>query len=92
MSPIGKGESLSDYVARCVGIVKASGLPFKLCPMGTCLEGEWDEVFGVIRQCFDALKKDCPRISIKIWVDYRKGAKGRLEGKVQSVLMKLKEG
>jgi uncharacterized protein YqgV (UPF0045/DUF77 family) len=54
------------------------------------LEGEWDEVFAVVRQCYRRMKKDCNRISCTIKVDYRKGHSGRLLTKVASVEKKLK--
>ena len=49
MSPLGKGESVGPYVARCLEVVAASGLDYRLHAMGTTLEGEWDQVFGVVR-------------------------------------------
>jgi uncharacterized protein (TIGR00106 family) len=85
MSPLGKGESVAPYVARCLEIVAASGLDYRLHAMGTILEGEWDEVFAVVRRCFEALQPDCDRISCTIKVDYRRGHRGRLESKVRSV-------
>ena len=83
--PVGKGESVSDYVSKAVKIIKESGLTFKIGPMGTAIEGEWDEVMGVVNRCFEALKKDCPRIYMTIKVDYRLGESGRMEGKVKTV-------
>jgi uncharacterized protein (TIGR00106 family) len=85
MSPMGKGESVSTFVARSLEIVDSSGLDYRLNPMGTVLEGEWDEVFKVVRDCFEAMRADCDRITCSIKVDYRKGASGRLESKVRSV-------
>jgi uncharacterized protein (TIGR00106 family) len=85
MSPLGQGESVAPYVARCLEIVAASGLDYRLHAMGTTLEGEWDEVFAVVRRCFEALQPDCDRISCSIKVDYRKGPAGRLVSKVQRV-------
>jgi len=38
MSPIGKGESLSPYVARVLNVVDKSGVSYKLTSMGTILE------------------------------------------------------
>ncbi len=85
MSPLGKGESVAPYVARCLEIVEASGLNYRLHAMGTTLEGEWDEVFAVVRRCFEALRPDCERISCSIKVDYRAGPAGRLQEKVRRV-------
>ena len=85
MTPLGKGESVSPYVARCLEVVAASGLDYRLHAMGTTLEGDLDEVLGVVQRCFEALQTDCDRISCSIKIDYRKGPGGRLQSKVQKV-------
>jgi uncharacterized protein (TIGR00106 family) len=69
--------------------VDKSGVDYRLNPMGTVLEGDWDDVFGVVTQCFERMKKDCNRISCSIKVDYRTGAQGRLQAKVASVEKRL---
>ena len=55
----------------------------------TVLEGDWDEVFAVVRRCFEAMRRDCNRISVAIKVDYRKGRTGGLQSKVASVERRL---
>jgi uncharacterized protein (TIGR00106 family) len=90
MSPLGKGESVSKYVSRSLDIIDKSGVAYRLNPMGTVLEGEWEEVFAVVRKCYERMKKDCNRISCSIKVDYRKGHSGRLVSKVASVEKTLK--
>jgi len=85
MTPLGKGESVSPYVTRCLEIVAASGLDYRLHAMGTTLEGELDEVLSVVRRCFEALQTDCDRISCSVKIDYRKGPGGRLQSKVSKV-------
>lgn len=85
MTPLGQGESVGPYVARCLKVVQASGLDYRLHAMGTILEGDWDEVFAVVRRCFETLKDDCARITCTIKVDYREGPAGRLESKVRRV-------
>ena len=90
MSPLGKGESVGKYVSRSLDLIDRSGLEYRLNPMGTVIEGEWDEVFAVVKQCYERMKKDCNRISCTIKVDYRKGAQGRLGSKVASVEKHLK--
>lgn len=89
MTPLGKGEGVSPYVARSIDIVDRSGLPYRLTPMGTILEGEWDDVMRVVRQCHERMREDCGRITTSIRIDYRAGATGRLEAKVKSVEQKL---
>lgn len=91
MSPLGKGESVGRYVARSLDVIDKSGVDYRLNPMGTVLEGDWDEVFGVVKQCFERMKRDCNRISCTIKVDYRGGYSGRLAGKVASVEKRLRK-
>jgi len=90
MSPLGRGESVGKYVSRSLDVIDKSGLDYRLNPMGTVLEGEWDDVFGVVKKCYERMKKDCNRISCTIKVDYRKGHSGRLSSKVASVEKHLK--
>jgi uncharacterized protein (TIGR00106 family) len=85
MTPIGKGESVSAYVARCMEVVVASGLDHRLHAMGTTLEGELEEVLDVVRRCIETLQTECDRISCSIKIDYRKGPGGRLQSKVEKV-------
>ncbi|MCK5034083.1 MAG: MTH1187 family thiamine-binding protein [Calditrichia bacterium] len=91
MSPFGKGESLSPYVARILDIVDKSGVTYKLTPMGTILEGEWEKVMLVVTDCFKELEKDCNRISTNIRIDYRKGSTSRMQEKIKSIENKLKK-
>lgn len=89
MSPLDKGESLSKYVARSLDIIDKSGVPYQLTPMGTILEGEWEDVFAVVQACFERMRQDCARVSINIRCDYRQGRSGRLEQKILSVERQL---
>lgn len=89
MTPLDKGESVSEYVARSVDIIDKSGLPYRLNPMGTVIEGEFDQVMGVVKECFERMSRDCGRISTTIKIDYRKGKSGRLDSKIDSVKKRL---
>ncbi len=84
-----KGESVSPYVARVVRLIRESGLPHGVGPMGTVIEGGTDEVMTLVRRCFEDLERDCERVYMVLTADYRKGGEGRIEGKVRSVLDKL---
>ena len=85
MSPLGKGESVSKYVSRNLQIIADSGVPYRLGPMGTCLEGQWDDVFGVIRKCYERMSQDCGRITCSIKLDIRAGHDGRLTDKIEKI-------
>jgi uncharacterized protein (TIGR00106 family) len=85
MSPLGKGESVGEYVSRSLDIIDRSGVPYRLNPMGTVLEGEWDEVIGVVGQCLDRISEDCDRVTCTIKFDWRRGTTDRLRSKIASV-------
>lgn len=85
MSPLTKGDSVGEYVARSLEIIEKSGLDYRLNPMGTVIEGPWDEVLGVVRACWERMKEDCDRVSTIVKIDYRKGKTGRLNSKVESI-------
>ncbi len=87
--PIDKGISVSPYVAEALQIIKKSKLTYQLGPMGTCIEGDWNDVMEVIQQCFENLKQQSDRIYMTIKVDYRKGHSGRIAGKIKSVEKKI---
>ncbi len=89
MVPHGQGESLSAPVARILDLIDRSGVRYRLTPMGTILEGEWDEVFAVVGTCFRELARDCSRIGLNLKLDYRKGEASRLESKVEHVEQRL---
>ncbi len=87
--PLGKGESISSYVAECMRIVQGSGLAHQLTAMGTIVEGEWDEVMAVVAECHRAVRSRSPRVLTTVRLDDREGAEGRLESKVRSVQTKV---
>jgi uncharacterized protein (TIGR00106 family) len=85
MNPPDRGQGLSAYVARILDVVDRSGVTYRLTPMGTILEGSYDEVMGVVRDCFRALEADCPRIGMNLKMDWRAGSESRLSSKVEAV-------
>lgn len=89
MFPLDKGESLSPYVARALDVIDRSGLDYQCHAMGTTLEGGFDEVIRVLRDCFEAMATDCDRIECIMKLDYRRGRSGQLQAKVASVEEKL---
>jgi uncharacterized protein (TIGR00106 family) len=89
VTPLGVGESVGDLVAEAVGIVRASGLPNETNAMFTNLEGDWDEVLGVIRACVEAVAAGAPRVSVVIKLDHRVGVEDALRGKVEAVEQRL---
>lgn len=90
MSPFDKGESLSEYVARSLDIIDRSGLPYRLTPMGTVIEGEWDEVMAAVKRCHERVHAlGAPRITTTIKLGTRTDRDQGMDDKVESVRRKL---
>ena len=77
--------SVHEAVAAAVRIVRESGLPNRTDAMFTTIEGEWDEVFAVVKAATEAVGKYGPRVSLVLKADIRPGFTGELDGKVQRV-------
>ena len=95
VAPLGTSTTgVSSYVAACVELVAASGLAYQLTPMGTIIEGDIDEIFALLRKMHEGpFGKGAERVSTLIKIDDRRdlGSHG-LQGKIDSVLDKLKSG
>lgn len=84
--------SVHDAVAAAVRIVRESGLPNRTSSMFTELEGEWDEVFDVIRRATEAVGAYGTRVSLVLKADIRPGHSGELDGKVERLEAALRQG
>jgi len=89
IAPIGKGESLSSYVAEAFKVIEASGIAYEHHAMGTNLEGDWDEVMALIKACRDKLLESSQRVSLSIKIDDRKGVSDGLFRKTPSARDKM---
>ncbi|MGN7151366.1 thiamine-binding protein [Arthrobacter sp. SAFR-179] len=74
--------SVHDAVAAAVKIVRESGLPNQTDSMFTTIEGEWDEVFDVVKRATEAVGRYGSRVSLVIKADIRPGYSGELTAKV----------
>jgi uncharacterized protein (TIGR00106 family) len=85
ITPLGGDESVGATVAEAVRLVRQSGLPNETNAMFTNVEGDWDEVMGLIKSCVEKVSETAPRVSLVIKVDHRPGVSGALRHKVESV-------
>ena len=85
ITPLGIGDSVGAAVADAVRIVRESGLANETNAMFTNVEGEWDDVMRVVKQCVDAIGAQAPRVSLVMKIDVRPGADDMMHTKVASV-------
>jgi uncharacterized protein YqgV (UPF0045/DUF77 family) len=84
--------SVHEAVAAAVRVVRASGLPNQTDAMFTTIEGDWDEVFAVVKEATEAVGAFGPRVSLVLKADIRPGHTGELTGKVERVERALSAG
>ncbi|MBI3323902.1 MAG: MTH1187 family thiamine-binding protein [Candidatus Omnitrophica bacterium] len=90
--PVGTNSaSLSDQLVQVAKLIDQSGLDYRVGPMGTVLEGDWDRIMHLAKQCHQAMLASAGRVMTTIRIDDRKdrpGA-GRMVQKVQSLEAKF---
>jgi uncharacterized protein (TIGR00106 family) len=85
VTPLGVGEDVAEHVADAVRVVRDSGLPNRTDAMFTTVEGDWDEVMGLIKQAVDAVAAKALRVSLSLKADIRPGVTGALDSKVEAL-------
>jgi uncharacterized protein (TIGR00106 family) len=87
--PIGASSSVGAKVAEILDIVDSSGLSYKITAMGTIVEGEWDELLQLVKECHMKMMKHEERVLTRIIMDDRKGKTGNIDRKIISVEKRL---
>ncbi|MEH3088120.1 MAG: thiamine-binding protein [Microbacterium arborescens] len=86
VAPSGTGRSdgsVHDAVAAAVAVVRSSGLEHRTTSMFTEIEGEWDEVMGVVKRATEAVLPFGSRVSLVLKADIRPGYEGEIDGKLE---------
>jgi uncharacterized protein (TIGR00106 family) len=92
VTPLGVGESVGEYVADAVRVVRESGLPNRTDAMFTSIEGDWDEVMDVVRRAVEVVAARAPRVSVVLKADVRAGVADGLTSKVETLERHLDAG
>jgi len=85
--PVGTSEtSVSSYVRAALRVFAEADLDYKVNSMGTCVEGEWDEIFSALKTVHDRLAgMGCHRIVTTVKIDDRRDKRGTMAAKVAAV-------
>jgi uncharacterized protein YqgV (UPF0045/DUF77 family) len=74
---VNAGEEVIPYVDRAIEIIKASGVPYRVGPLETTMEGDLDHLLDIVKQMNAAMfEMGSPSVmsQIKLVVDGQKGA------------------
>ena len=77
--------SVTEAVSRAIRVARESGLPCETNAMFTNLEGDWDEVLGVVKRAVDAVAEVSPRVGLVLKADIRPGYDGQITAKVERI-------
>ena len=92
MFPTDKGTSVSKQVSRIIQVIRESGHPYQLTPMGTIIEtATLRECLDLIEKAYSVLEPDCERVYSCLKFDIRKGSLGRMQQKVASIQSEIGE-
>jgi uncharacterized protein (TIGR00106 family) len=78
-------EHMSKEIARVIEVLESAGLDYRLGPMSTAVEGDWDQVLPAIRRCHEAVAQNYGRVITSIVIDDRKHQPHHLAEMVASV-------
>ena len=92
VSPIGtESTSVGEYVADALRVIERSGLRYQLHAMFTEVEGDLEALVRQIPQAHEAcFARGAQRLSTVIKIDDRRDAPSSIEGKVRSVVDRMR--
>lgn len=85
ITPMGVGDSTSEWIVRAVDVVHKSGLRYQVGPTCTVIEGSWPEVSKVLEECLDVVARDCERVKMSVEVDHRRMGEHGIDDAVRTV-------
>lgn len=85
INPLGTGTHLSHDLGEILKLIDDSGIQYGLTPLGTCIEGEWDEVMAVIKRCHEKARSMSAHVFTTLRIEDEEGATNKIQENVASV-------
>ena len=85
INPLGRGVHISAELGAILKLIDDSGLHYVLTPSGTCIEGQWEEVMPLVKQCHDQARKLSPHVMTTVRIEDEEGATDKLHENIASV-------
>lgn len=69
------GEDVIPYVDEAIAVIEAAGVPFKVSPLETTMEGELSELLAVVQKMSEKmLEKGSPSVISQVKIFHKEGA------------------
>ncbi|MDR5684355.1 MAG: MTH1187 family thiamine-binding protein [Armatimonadota bacterium] len=87
VTPLGTpSPSVGEYVAAAVDVIRRSGLPYRVNPMGTTVEGDLEALLALVPRVHDAVfALGVARVSTLLKIDDRRDKPTCMHAKIASV-------
>jgi len=82
---LGRGTHLSHDLGEILKTVDESGLSYCLTPLGTCIEGEWDELMNLVKRCHLQARTFSSHVMTTIRIEDEEGATDKITENVVAV-------
>ena len=87
--PIGHEHSISGDLAKLVEIIESSGLDYRMTAFCTLIEGSWDQLISLAKECHFEVRKESERVLTMMRLDDYGERTGEIQGAVSRVEQKL---
>lgn len=85
INPLGRGTHLSHDLGEVLKVIDDAGVPYLLTPLGTCIEGEWDQVMPLIKRCHEMARSMSPHVFTTLRIEDEEGATNKIRENGASV-------
>jgi uncharacterized protein (TIGR00106 family) len=85
INPLGRGTHLSQDLGEILKLIDDSGLRYGLTPLGTCIEGRWDDVMALVKKCHEHARSVSTHVFTTLRIEDEEGATNKIQDNVVSV-------
>jgi uncharacterized protein (TIGR00106 family) len=85
INSLGRGTHLSHDLAEILKLVDDSGISYGLTPLGTCIEGDWDEVMALVKKCHEKARGVSAHVFTTLRIEDEEGGANKIQENVASV-------
>ena len=83
--PVSGDEHVAKYVAEAIRVIDESGLAYRVTPMGTIVQGDWEAVMAAVKAAHERVMSMTDRVVTKIYIDETKEGEKSFDDKIQAV-------
>jgi uncharacterized protein (TIGR00106 family) len=83
--PVSGDTHTSGVLADVLKAIEASGLDYKLTPSTTCIEGTWDELTAIAKECHQIARRTSSHVVTMLRIEDDESSDQKIRMNVESV-------